>query len=101
MNQIKKIGVFTSGGDSPGMNAAVRAVVRTALYYNIEVVGIRRGYEGMINGEFVEMDRKSVANIICTEAKRTPEEKQHQGWGTLATSIARCIVVSINPNLLP
>ena len=64
MNQIKKIGVFTSGGDSPGMNAAVRAVVRTALYYNIEVVGIRRGYEGMINGEFVEMDRKSVANII-------------------------------------
>ena len=61
---IKKIGVLTSGGDSPGMNAALRAVVRTALYYNIEVVGIRRGYEGMINGEFVEMDRKSVANII-------------------------------------
>ncbi|WP_304064172.1 6-phosphofructokinase [Pedobacter glucosidilyticus] len=61
---IKKIGVFTSGGDSPGMNAAIRAVVRTALFYNIEVVGIRRGYEGMINAEFQEMDRKSVANII-------------------------------------
>ncbi|MBD3748329.1 MAG: 6-phosphofructokinase [Sphingobacteriales bacterium] len=64
MNQIKKIGVFTSGGDAPGMNAAVRAVVRTALFYDLEVLGIRRGYEGMINGEFITMDRKSVANII-------------------------------------
>lgn len=64
MSPIKKIGVFTSGGDAPGMNAAVRAVVRTALFYNLEVLGIRRGYEGMINGEFVPMDRKSVANII-------------------------------------
>ncbi|MEZ4917254.1 MAG: 6-phosphofructokinase, partial [Chitinophagales bacterium] len=44
---IKKIGVFTSGGDAPGMNAALRAVVRTAKYYNIDVVGIYRGYEGM------------------------------------------------------
>ncbi len=64
MNQIKKIGVFTSGGDAPGMNAAIRAVVRTALYYNLEVLGIKKGYEGMINGEFYPMDRKSVANII-------------------------------------
>nr|MBC7613451.1 6-phosphofructokinase [Pseudopedobacter sp.] len=64
MNQIKRIGVFTSGGDAPGMNAAVRAVVRTALFYDLEVFGIRRGYEGMINGEFIPMDRKSVANII-------------------------------------
>lgn len=64
MNQIKRVGVFTSGGDAPGMNAAVRAVVRTALFYNLEVFGIRRGYEGMINGEFIPMDRKSVANII-------------------------------------
>lgn len=64
MDKIKKIGVFTSGGDAPGMNAAIRAVVRSALFYNIEVIGIRRGYEGMINGEFVPMDRKSVANII-------------------------------------
>lgn len=63
-NKINKIGVFTSGGDSPGMNAAIRAVVRSALYYNVPVVGIRRGYEGMINGEFQVMDRKSVANII-------------------------------------
>ncbi|WP_423147618.1 6-phosphofructokinase [Rubrolithibacter danxiaensis] len=64
MSDIKKIGVFTSGGDAPGMNAAIRAVVRTALYYNLEVTGIMRGYEGMIHGEFLPMNRKSVANII-------------------------------------
>src|ERR1700753_3425431 len=64
MAQIKKIGLFTSGSDSPGMNAAIRAVVRTAIYYDLEVVGIRHGYEGMINGEFFPMDRKSVSNII-------------------------------------
>ena len=61
---IKNIGVFTSGGDSPGMNAAIRAVVRTALYYDVKVTGILRGYDGMIGGEFVPMERKSVANII-------------------------------------
>ncbi len=64
MNKIKTIGVFTSGGDAPGMNAAIRAIVRTALYYNINVTGIMRGYEGMISGEFIPMSRKSVANII-------------------------------------
>jgi 6-phosphofructokinase 1 len=64
MAQIKNIGVFTSGGDAPGMNAAIRAVVRSGLYYNVEVTGIRRGYEGMINGEMTPMDRKSVGNII-------------------------------------
>ena len=61
---MKKIAVFTSGGDSPGMNACLRAVVRTAVYHNIQVVGIKHGYDGMINNEFVEMDSKSVANII-------------------------------------
>lgn len=64
MAQIKNIGVYTSGGDAPGMNAAIRAVVRSALYYNLEVTGIRRGYEGMINGDLFPMNRKSVANII-------------------------------------
>lgn len=62
--QIKNIGVLTSGGDAPGMNAAIRAVVRTGLYYDLQVTGIMRGYEGLINGEFKNMDRKSVANII-------------------------------------
>ena len=61
---IKNIGVFTSGGDSPGMNAAIRAVVRTGLYYDLKVTGILRGYDGMIGGEFLLMERKSVANII-------------------------------------
>ncbi|WP_026897437.1 6-phosphofructokinase [Daejeonella oryzae] len=64
MSKIKNIGVFTSGGDSPGMNAAIRAVVRTGLYYDLKVTGIMRGYDGMIGGDFVPMERKSVANII-------------------------------------
>ncbi|MBC7418034.1 MAG: 6-phosphofructokinase [Pedobacter sp.] len=64
MSNIKKIGVLTSGGDSPGMNAAIRAVVRASIYYKIEVTGFIRGYEGLINNDFIEMDRKSVANII-------------------------------------
>ena len=64
MESIKKIGVFTSGGDAPGMNAAIRAVVRTALYHNLEVMGIMHGYEGMIADEIIPMNRKSVANII-------------------------------------
>lgn len=61
---MKKIGVYTSGGDAPGMNACVRAVVRTAISKGIEVVGIKRGYEGMIDGDFMEMEAKSVSNII-------------------------------------
>lgn len=61
---MNKIGVYTSGGDAPGMNAAVRAVVRTCIAKGIEVVGIRRGYEGMIEGDFVDMKAHSVSNII-------------------------------------
>ncbi|WP_129751398.1 6-phosphofructokinase [Flavobacterium beibuense] len=61
---IKKIGVLTSGGDSPGMNAAIRAVVRTCAYHNIECTGIYRGYQGMIEGDFKEMGARSVNNII-------------------------------------
>ena len=61
---MKKIAVFTSGGDAPGMNACIRAVVRSAHYFGLEVYGIYRGYDGMINGSFVEMDDRSVSNII-------------------------------------
>jgi len=61
---MKKIAVFTSGGDSPGMNACLRAVVRTGLHYGMEVVGIMRGYEGMIDGDFKPMTGTSVSNII-------------------------------------
>lgn len=86
ISNIKNIGVFTSGGDSPGMNAAIRAVVRTALYYDLKVTGIYRGYDGMISGEFHPMERKSVANIIQrggtilktarSEEFRTPEGRK-------------------------
>ncbi len=62
--KIKKIGVLTSGGDSPGMNAAIRAVVRTCAFHNIECTGIYRGYQGMIEGDFKEMGPRSVNNII-------------------------------------
>ncbi|MEP7266962.1 MAG: 6-phosphofructokinase [Saprospiraceae bacterium] len=61
---MKRIGVFTSGGDSPGMNACIRAVVRTALYYDLEVYGIYRGYSGMIKGTMHKMGSKDVSNIL-------------------------------------
>ena len=64
MNNINKIGVLTSGGDSPGMNAAIRAVVRTAIYENKEVLGIYRGYQGLINDEMEQLHSRSVSNII-------------------------------------
>ena len=65
MNEkISKIGVFTSGGDAPGMNAALRAVVRASIYYNKEVFGIMQGYEGMIDGDIVKLGARSVGNII-------------------------------------
>ena len=61
---VKRIGVLTSGGDAPGMNACVRAVVRTCVYHGIEVYGIRRGWNGLINGDVVKMDEKSVSRTI-------------------------------------
>lgn len=61
---MKKIAIFTSGGDAPGMNACVRAVVRSAIYYGLEVYGIRHGYDGMIRGEISQMQSYSVSNII-------------------------------------
>ena len=61
---IKKIAVITSGGDSPGMNAAIRAVVRAATYYNIKCVGYYRGYQGIIENDFIELNSRSVKNII-------------------------------------
>jgi len=83
MSNIKKIGVFTSGGDAPGMNACIRAVVRTGIFHGMEVVGIHQGYQGMIEKKFINMDARSVRNIIqlggtvlktarCAEF-RTPE----------------------------
>jgi len=83
-NKISKIGVFTSGGDAPGMNAALRAVVRAAIYYNKEVYGITRGYEGMIDGEIVKLGARSVGNIIqrggtILKSARSEEFKTPEG----------------------
>ena len=64
MGNIKRIGVLTSGGDAPGMNAALRAVVRSCNYYGIEAYGIKRGYQGLLDGELVEMNPRSVSDII-------------------------------------
>jgi len=61
---MKKIALMTSGGDAPGMNAAIRAVVRTALHHKLEIFGIRRGYQGMIDGDIFEMETTSVSNIM-------------------------------------
>lgn len=61
---VKRIGVLTSGGDAPGMNPCVRAIVRTALFHGIECYGIRRGWNGLINGDIIRMDEKSISHII-------------------------------------
>ena len=77
---INKIALLTSGGDAPGMNAAIRAVDRTAIFYQLEVVGIMRGYQGLIEGDFVPMESKSVSKIInlggtILHTSRCPEFK--------------------------
>lgn len=64
MSNIKNIAVLTSGGDSPGMNAGIRAVIRSGIYHGMNMFGIRRGYDGMVQGDIIAMDAKSVANII-------------------------------------
>ena len=65
MNKVKRIGVLTSGGDAPGMNAAVRAVARTALANAIECIGIRRGWQGLINSDFINLSKESVGHILA------------------------------------
>ena len=61
---VRTIGVLTSGGDAPGMNAAIRSVVRVGSYYGLKVFGVRRGYNGLINGELEEMNARSVSEIL-------------------------------------
>lgn len=63
-NTVRRIGVLTSGGDAPGMNAAIRAVVRTGRYFDLNVIGIRKGYNGLINGEIKEMYSRDVSNVM-------------------------------------
>ena len=81
---MKRIGILTSGGDAPGMNAAIRAVTRTALYKGMEVVGIRRGYNGLLHGDTFEMNARSVSSIIqrggtLLYTARCPEFKEEAG----------------------
>lgn len=81
---LKKIGVLTSGGDAPGMNAAVRAVVRAAIRKGMQVYGIRRGYNGLINGDVFEMNERSVSDIIqiggtMLYTARYPEFRTEEG----------------------
>lgn len=87
VNNVKKIGVLTSGGDSPGMNAAIRAVVRKALYHNLDVYGISHGYQGLINGSVQQLHLGSVGDIIqrggtilgtARSAEFRTEEGQHK-----------------------
>jgi 6-phosphofructokinase 1 len=82
--KVKKIGVLTSGGDSPGMNAAIRAVVRTGIYHGLEVYGIMRGYSGMVEDDIIRMEGRSVANIIqrggtILKTSRSDEFMEHEG----------------------
>ncbi|MBI4303375.1 MAG: 6-phosphofructokinase [Chloroflexi bacterium] len=81
---MKRIGLLTSGGDAPGMNACIRAVVRSAVHRGIEVIGIRRGYSGILAREFVRLNRRGVANIIqrggtILESSRCDEFKTREG----------------------
>ncbi len=102
-NTIKRIAVFTSGGDAPGMNAAVRAVVRTGGYHDLHVYGIYEGYEGMIHGNIRRLEKSDVANIIHTggtrlktarsEAFRTEEGREMAYETLMAHDIDACVAV--------
>ena len=92
IKEFKRIGVLTSGGDAPGMNAAVRAVVRTALVHGVEVVGIYRGYSGLIDGDIRPLEMRAVSNTInkggtMLYSDRCPEFKTPEG---MAKAVANC-----------
>lgn len=103
---IKRIAVFTSGGDAPGMNAATRAVVRTATYHDLHIYGIYRGYEGMISGNVKRLETKDVGNIIHrggtilktarSEAFRTSEGRKQAFESLQAHDIDACIAIGGN-----
>lgn len=100
---MKRIGVLTSGGDAPGMNSAIRAVVRKAIYHGLEVIGVERGYSGLINGEFKPMNLSSVGDIIHrggtilrtarSERFRTPEGRRQAVEKLKAQDIEGLIII--------
>ncbi len=103
MANIKRIGVLTSGGDAPGMNATIRAVVRTAIFYDIEVFGIYKGYNGLIDNEFKKLKSKSVRDIVHrggtflkssrSDRFRTPEGRQQAYENLKKNEIDALIVI--------
>lgn len=103
---VKRIAVFTSGGDAPGMNAAIRAVVRTATYYDLHVYGIMHGFEGMIKGTFRRLETQEVGNIIHrggtilktarSETFRSPEGRKKAFDNLSAHDIDACIAIGGN-----
>jgi 6-phosphofructokinase 1 len=106
LKDIKRIAVFTSGGDSPGMNAAIRAVVRTGTYHDLHVYGINRGYEGMIAGDIRRLETSEVGNIMQrggtflktarSEEFRTPEGRKLAYENLIESDIDACIAIGGN-----
>lgn len=102
-SKIKRIAVLTSGGDSPGMNAGIRAVVRTCAYHNVECVGVYRGYEGLIEGDFKPMGARSVKGIINkggtilksarSKEFRTPEGRQKAYQNLIDNNIGGLVII--------
>ena len=100
---MKRIGILTSGGDAPGMNAAIRSATRTALYYGLSVVGIYRGYQGLIEGDMFEMTSRSVGDIVqragtVLRSARSPEFATDEGqkkaiWQLEARGIEGLVVI--------
>ncbi len=103
---IKRIAVFTSGGDAPGMNAAIRAVVRTATFHDLHVYGIERGYDGMIRGDIQRIESNDVGNIMHrggtilktarSEQFRTPEGRKLAYESLVANDIDACVAIGGN-----
>ena len=94
---MKRIGVLTSGGDAPGMNCAIRAVVRTAIYHGLEVMGIERGYAGLIAGDAKQMDARSVGSILnrggtILRTARSEEFRTPEGRARAAENIKRYLI---------
>ena len=109
MRELKTVAVLTSGGDAPGMNACIRAVTRAAIYNGIRVIGVFRGYEGLINAEFKEFTSSSVSNTIQrggtilktarSEAFMTPEGRKKAYENMVAHGIDALIVIGGNGSL--
>lgn len=105
-SHIKRLAVFCSGGDAPGMNAAIRAVVRTATYHDLHIYGIYQGYDGMVNGQIERLETQDVANIIHrggtilktarSEAFLTPEGRKQAYENLLAHDIDGCVAIGGN-----